>query len=155
MVARTAPTIALGPTGNQSGSHYFLSLCHGRVLRLTRWDELPMPHDVTHRVSAIGHLQGMPHTRTFADVCGCDLSDTDLALTMSMMITLSMNRLTMAPLSPIPWMIYQPPTWIILICQPSPWLQEMTKWTKTIIRILDGRRGTQYCRLGHGLDGFK
>jgi hypothetical protein len=54
MTARTAPTIALGPTGNQRGSHYFLSLRHGRVLRRTRWDELSMPQDVIDRVSAIG-----------------------------------------------------------------------------------------------------
>jgi hypothetical protein len=77
MTARTAPTIALGPTGNQRGSHYFLSLRHGRVLRRTRWDELSMSQDVIDRVSAIGHLQGMPQTLTFADAYDRELSDTD------------------------------------------------------------------------------
>jgi hypothetical protein len=77
MAARTAPTIALGPNGNQRGSHYFLFLRHGRVLRRTRWDELPMPQDVIDRVSAIGYLQGMPQTLTFADAYGRELSDTD------------------------------------------------------------------------------
>jgi hypothetical protein len=77
MAARTAPTIALGPTCNQRGGHYFLSLRHGRVLRRTRWDELPMPQDVIDRVSAIGHLQGMPQILTFSDAYGRELSDTD------------------------------------------------------------------------------
>jgi hypothetical protein len=34
-----------------------------------------MPQEVIYRVSAIGHLQGMPQTLTFADAYGHELLD--------------------------------------------------------------------------------
>jgi hypothetical protein len=37
-----------------------------------------MPQDVIDRVSAIGYLQGMPQTLTFADAYGRELSDFDV-----------------------------------------------------------------------------
>ena len=75
MVPRTVGAICLGPTGNQQGTHYFLSLQTGRVLKRTNFTELPMPDDVIDRVSALGRQQGMPRSLTFGDRYGHILHD--------------------------------------------------------------------------------
>jgi len=77
MDARTVGAICLGPTGNQQGSHYFMSLSSGRVLTRTKFTELPMPQDVVTRVSDMGRLQGMPRAAAFGDRYGHELEDRD------------------------------------------------------------------------------
>lgn len=53
MVPRTTGAIALRPSGNAQGGHYFLSLLTGRRLHRNRWTELPMPADVIDRVHVL------------------------------------------------------------------------------------------------------
>ena len=50
MRARTTGALALRPTGNAQGGHYFYSLSTGRRLNRNRWTALPMPNDVIERV---------------------------------------------------------------------------------------------------------
>ena len=50
MTTRTVGAIALWPTGNAQGGHYFYSLSTGRVLNWNRWTIIPMPADVIDRV---------------------------------------------------------------------------------------------------------
>ena len=54
MNARTIGGICLGPTGNTQGTHYFLSLATGKVIKRTRWTRLPMPIEVIARVNSFG-----------------------------------------------------------------------------------------------------
>ena len=75
MMPRTVGAICLGPTGNAQGTHFFMSLQTGRLLRRPHWTELPMPHDVITRVSSIGRNQGMPRSLTFGDRYGHELFD--------------------------------------------------------------------------------
>jgi hypothetical protein len=44
--ARTTGAIALNPTGNVQGDHYFMSLTTGKRLSRAQWTELPMPDAV-------------------------------------------------------------------------------------------------------------
>ena len=46
MYEQTVGTICLGPTGNQQGGHYFMSLATGEHLIHSRWTPLPMPWEV-------------------------------------------------------------------------------------------------------------
>ena len=50
--ARTTGAIALGPTGNVQGDHYFMSLTSGKRLSRAQWTELPMPDAV---IAAVEH----------------------------------------------------------------------------------------------------
>ena len=50
MLPRTTGAIALRPTGNAQGGHYFYSLTTGKRLHRTQWTELPIPADVIDRV---------------------------------------------------------------------------------------------------------
>jgi len=75
MTTRTVGTICLGPTGNDQGSHYFMSLTSGRALIRTRFTELPLPADVIARVSDMGQQQGMPRSLTFGDRFGHEMWD--------------------------------------------------------------------------------
>jgi len=77
MAPRTVGAICLGPTGNAQGTHFFLSLQTGRLLRRPHWTELPTPDDVIARVSALGQAQGMPRSLTFADRYGHEVFDRD------------------------------------------------------------------------------
>jgi hypothetical protein len=54
MLPRTIGAICLGPSGNEQGGHYFMSLSTGRRLLRDWWTELPMPHDAITRVGALG-----------------------------------------------------------------------------------------------------
>ena len=75
MAPRTVGAICMGPTGNAQGTHFFLSLQTGRLLRRPHWTELPLPADVINRVSELGRRQGMPRSLTFADRYGHELFD--------------------------------------------------------------------------------
>jgi Reverse transcriptase (RNA-dependent DNA polymerase) len=56
LVARTTGALALRPTGNAQGGHYFYSLTTGRRLARYSWTSLPMPNEIiqhiTHRARA-------------------------------------------------------------------------------------------------------
>lgn len=51
MSTRTIGAIALRPTGNAQGGHYFMSLETGRRINRNKWTEVPMPVDVIDRVN--------------------------------------------------------------------------------------------------------
>lgn len=53
MATRTIGAIALRPSGNEQGGHYFMSLQSGRRLIRNRWTEIPMPADVIQRIHAM------------------------------------------------------------------------------------------------------
>jgi len=53
MASRTVGAIALRPTGNAQGSHYFLSLATGWRIFRQRWTELPMLQDVINCVQTL------------------------------------------------------------------------------------------------------
>ena len=75
MMLRTIGAICLGPSGNEQGGHYFLSLMTSRHLLHDQWTELPMPHDAIACVGDLGHMQGMPKSLMFADRFGFELAD--------------------------------------------------------------------------------
>ena len=75
MRPRTIGAICLGPSGNEQGGHYFLSLRTGRRLLRNHWTALPMPDDAILRVSQLGREQNMPKTLTFADRYGHEFPD--------------------------------------------------------------------------------
>jgi hypothetical protein len=77
MEARTVGAICLGPTGNEQGGHYFMSLLTGRRLTQNRWTELPMLNDAIAHVGELGRCQGMPKSLTFADRYGHEIRDVD------------------------------------------------------------------------------
>ncbi len=53
MAARAIGALALRPTGNLQGGHYFFSLMTGKRLHRTHWTELPMPAEVKDRIHAL------------------------------------------------------------------------------------------------------
>jgi hypothetical protein len=75
MQPRTIGAICLGPSGNEQGGHYFMSLMTGKRLLRDRWTELPMPRDAIVRVGNLGRQQNMPKTLTFADRHGFEIPD--------------------------------------------------------------------------------
>jgi hypothetical protein len=77
MRPRTIGGICLGPSGNEQGGHYFMSLATGRRLLRDRWTELPMPKDAIAKVNQLGRQQNMPKTLTFADRFGFELPDAE------------------------------------------------------------------------------
>ena len=67
--------ICLGPTGNTQGGHWFFSLMSRcRIIR-HHWTALPMPQEVVHRITQIGHAQGMPSRITYANRWGDKISN--------------------------------------------------------------------------------
>ena len=76
MSQRTMGAICLGPTGNQQGGHWFLSLTSGSRVRRNRWTPMPMPQEVVSRVNAIGLRQKMPTKITYANRYGNEIEDT-------------------------------------------------------------------------------
>ena len=66
MHARTTGAIAIRPTGNRQGGHYFMSLTTGRRLTRNRWTELPMPQDVIDRVNTLGRRGNATAALVFA-----------------------------------------------------------------------------------------
>ena len=75
MGPRTLGAICLGPTGNQQGGHWFLSLTSGARIIRHRWTSLPAPREVIRRVNSMGKHQGMPNTLTFANRVGTEICD--------------------------------------------------------------------------------
>ena len=62
MESRTSGAIALRPSGNEQGGHYFLSLHTGKRILRNHWTVFPMPNDV---VDAVHRLAATPK-RTWA-----------------------------------------------------------------------------------------
>jgi hypothetical protein len=77
MATRTTGAIALRPTGNEQGGHYFLSITTGRRLNRDCWTELPMPAEVIERVHTLARRSGAARGLTFTDQRGNLLPDTD------------------------------------------------------------------------------
>ena len=73
MTPRTIGAIALRPTGNQQGGHYFYSLMSGQRLHRTHWTELPMPAEAKDRVHALARRAKAHQGLTFTDSDGKDL----------------------------------------------------------------------------------
>ena len=67
MSPRTVGALALRPTGNAQGSHYFMSLSTGRVLNRLRGTALPMPDDVIDRVHRMARQQKADPGLLFGD----------------------------------------------------------------------------------------
>ena len=76
MHEQTVSAVCLGPTGNQQGGHYFMSLATGVRLVRSRWTPLPMPCEAQSRVESFGRKQNMPKTLTFGDRLGHEIPDT-------------------------------------------------------------------------------
>jgi acetolactate synthase regulatory subunit len=68
MATRTIGALALRPTGNQQGGHYFYSLMTGRHLHRTHWTELPMPTKVKDRVHALARRANANQGLVFTDL---------------------------------------------------------------------------------------
>ena len=49
--------VCLGPTGNNQGGHWFMSLTSGARRSRHCWTELPMPREAINDVTAIGRSQ--------------------------------------------------------------------------------------------------
>lgn len=75
MVDRTMGAICFGPTGNQQGGHWFMSLSTGSRLTRHRWTALPMPIKVIQRVEYLGKISAMPPILTFANRHGREIED--------------------------------------------------------------------------------
>jgi hypothetical protein len=73
MTPRTNGALALRPTGNKQGGHYFYSLMSGRRLHRTHWTELPMPTEVKDRVHNLALRANAHRGLTFTDSDGNDL----------------------------------------------------------------------------------
>ena len=67
--------ICLGPSGNQQGGHWFLSLTSGARIIRHRRTSLPAPREVICQVNSLGKHQGMPSTLTFANRVGTEIRD--------------------------------------------------------------------------------
>ena len=77
MATQTTGAIALRPTGNDQGGHYFYSLTTGRVLNRNHWTELPMPAKVIAQVHQMARqAPGVPAI-TFANRAGVDIDNDD------------------------------------------------------------------------------
>jgi Reverse transcriptase (RNA-dependent DNA polymerase) len=57
MVPRTTGAIALRPTGNAQGGHFFMSLTTGRRLVRNNWTALPLPQDVIERLRDLANRE--------------------------------------------------------------------------------------------------
>jgi hypothetical protein len=54
MERHTCGAICLGPTRNEQGGHYFMSVATGLRLIRNQWDELPMLRDAITHVGDLG-----------------------------------------------------------------------------------------------------
>jgi hypothetical protein len=77
MNARTLGAICLGPSGNEQGGHFFMSLATGKRIHQNRLTDLSMPDDSIARVNHLAQRQGMPRSLTFADRYGFEIFDDD------------------------------------------------------------------------------
>ncbi|KAI2495309.1 hypothetical protein MHU86_19208 [Fragilaria crotonensis] len=77
MTPRTTGAIALRPTGNAQGGHYFYSLTTGKRLHRTQWTELPIPADVIDRVHRLSRRDLELTPLEFSDRAGVLIPDND------------------------------------------------------------------------------
>ena len=77
MLPRTTGAIALRPTGNAQGGHYFYSLTTGRRLNRNHWTVLPMPADVITRIHRLSRRPLALTPIEFADRAGVPLDEVD------------------------------------------------------------------------------
>jgi hypothetical protein len=73
MATRTVGALALRPTGNQQGGHYFYSLMTGMRLHRTHWTEVPMPAKVKERVHALARRANANRDLVFTNSDNNDL----------------------------------------------------------------------------------
>ena len=67
MSARTVGALAMRPTGNMQGGHYFFSLATGRIINRVRATKLPMPSEVIDRVHTLARRQNANRGLVFGD----------------------------------------------------------------------------------------
>jgi len=67
MSARTSGALALRPSGNAQGGHYFYSLNTGCVLSRARWTPMPMPNEIITRVHALARRAHAERGLSLAD----------------------------------------------------------------------------------------
>ena len=67
--------VCLGPTGNNQGGHWFMSLTSGARISHHHWTKLPMPHEAINHVTAIRRSQHMPNTVTYSNRHGAKIED--------------------------------------------------------------------------------
>ena len=67
MGPRTVGAICLGPTGNEHGTHWFMSLATGKVIQRTRWTPLPMPSEAAAMVEQMANDQNVQDNNAFGD----------------------------------------------------------------------------------------
>jgi hypothetical protein len=75
METHTLGAICLGPTGNEQGGHYFMSLDTGYLITCNPWTKLPMPNNVIRRVNRFGRDQDAPKSLPFGNRYGHELHD--------------------------------------------------------------------------------
>ena len=75
MDSRTSGAIALRPSGNKQGGHYFLSLHTGKRILRNNWTVLPMPNDVVDAVHRLAAASKQARGITFTDKDGNILTD--------------------------------------------------------------------------------
>lgn len=78
--SRGIPTICLGPTGNIQGTHSFLNLSTGLVIKRRHFTELPLPDSVIKRVETLADKSNVSSNLVFANrhKIPFDWPDTDL-----------------------------------------------------------------------------
>ena len=72
---RTSGAIALGPTGNEQGEHYFISLHSAKKINRYAWMELPMPNEVIAQVHHLANAAEMYDGIVFTYADGNVLSE--------------------------------------------------------------------------------
>jgi len=77
MDSRTSRAIALRPSGNKQGGHYFLSLHTGKRILRNNWTTLPMPNDVVDAIHRLAESSRQAGGITFTDRDGNILTDDD------------------------------------------------------------------------------
>jgi hypothetical protein len=75
MNAHTLSAICLGPSGNEQGGHWLLSLSTGKRIHCHKWTDLPSPDDTINRVNTLARWQGMLNTLSFADRYGFEFTN--------------------------------------------------------------------------------
>ena len=76
MATRTVGALALRPTGNAQGGHYFFSLSTGRILNRAHATQLPMPAEVIDRIHVLARRQ--QGTVVFRNRDGHDIDRDDI-----------------------------------------------------------------------------
>ena len=76
MTERTIGAIALRPSGNAQGGHYFMSLSTGARIHRKSWTELPITRDVVDRVHYLADQSNAPPELAFAWRDGSEITGT-------------------------------------------------------------------------------